>query len=93
MSRIAEAAEAIHALINSTPRTPSQAEIAAVIGEVLATPDAETQKLRDEWDGLIAQAKAASARLDAARGGSDESEVLASDAGLDDCTAMRPAAP
>ena len=40
MSHIAEAAEAIHALINSTPRTPSQAEIAAVIDKALTTPSA-----------------------------------------------------
>jgi hypothetical protein len=53
MPRIAEAAEAIHVLINSTPRTPSQAEIAAVIGKTLAAPDAETRKLKVEWAGLL----------------------------------------
>jgi Transposase DDE domain len=44
----------------------------------------QTQKLRVEWDGLVAQARAASARLGAARAGS-EAEVRASEASLDDC--------
>jgi hypothetical protein len=50
--------------INSSRRTPSPEAIAAVIGNTLTTSDAETQKLRVEWDELVAQACGGTAMLD-----------------------------
>jgi hypothetical protein len=89
-----EAAAQIVALINSSPQSPRQDEIAAVISKVAPpTPDIDQPKHRAEWDTLLAASNAAWVRNGeiANTGGSNnavqatEAEASAADQRLDDC--------
>jgi hypothetical protein len=62
MSRIAEAAEAIHALINSSPRTPSPKAIAAVLEAHKALPAPRENYVASEWYRALDQHLKASSR-------------------------------
>src|SRR5262245_33305688 len=55
-----QAADAILTLINSQPRTPTKAEVAAIIAQV-ATPtlDVGPSKYRSDWDAAMAACRAA----------------------------------
>ena len=63
-----QTADAILALINSPPRTPTNYQIVAILARASASPipTAGTPKLHAEWDALVAELRVAEAKVDAA---------------------------
>jgi hypothetical protein len=59
ISQAEQSANAILALINSQPRTPTKDELAAIIAKTaLPPPCAGAPKLRAEWDAAMVACKA-----------------------------------
>lgn len=69
MDQVNQLADAILALINSQPRSPTNDELVAVLTPLRAAQDIGVPRLRAEWDAVIAEMRAADAKCSAAGAG------------------------
>jgi hypothetical protein len=75
-----KAADAILALINSRPQSPTVEEVVAIIATTAPAPTAGTPKLRAEWDALHAATASADAKCRALSGSGITADVKAAEA-------------